>query len=153
MRRGTTRPEFDELTFEQPSTAYGAVAPELREEPKRGWKVLGQVLAGVLFSAALLSFGAGQIGSGIVDVEQGRRDRRADHVVDETVQLLAALPYDDVAGMNGASLPDNESTGHTDFRAELSVTAVERGLQVQVDLIDARTHELVREFVAWRGRG
>ena len=153
MRRRTTRAPLEALTFEAPSTAYGAVAPALREEPRRGLKVLGQVLACTLVCGVLLACGAGQLGAGLVDVEKGRRDQRARQVVAEAIGLIAALPYHEVEGFDGASLPDSDATGYADFRVDFSIKSVGSGLQVQGILLDARTRLPIREFVAWRGRG
>ena len=136
------------------SSTYGRVSPLRRSEIRRGRRVMLQVLGTIVACTALLGFGAGMLGAQWVDLSTISRSDRAEDLVAQTIDALAAYSFDTVSSMDGSSIHDHPSPEQSDYRVDLAVTPAANGLlQIRAVLLDIRTRREVTRFVTWRGRG
>jgi hypothetical protein len=136
-----------------PSSAYGLTPPFRVKEPGRGRRVLRDVVLFSLLFPAFLAFGAGQLGATQVDLDAWRRMARAEAIIGQTMDALAAYSFEAVSAMNGSSIGDGHLDGAAGYRVDLSVTPSPSGiLQIQATVFDERTSRAVSRFVTWRGR-
>lgn len=75
-----------------------------------------------------------------------------DAVATDTVDFVAAVPEDELERLDGTSLMDWRHAGEALFRVELAVEPDPTGIRVHATLVDSRTREALKDFVAWRGR-
>ena len=136
-----------------PSGAYGLAPPRKREEKGRGFNVVLEVLLCAAVFCALLTFGAGLIASRHIDIESWLHAAKAQAMVDQTLDVLAAYSFETVSEMNGSSLHEYNAADLGDYRVDLAITPSTSGmLRIQATLFDTRTSRAVSRFVTWRGR-
>ncbi len=142
------------LRWKPGSAAYGVAGAQTNREPQRARRALGRVVAAVLLAPCLLVFGCGWYGAGAAGLDEMRREARADRLVHQTIDAIAAWSFDSVSAMDGASILEHASREHSDFRVDLAVTPNRSGLlEVQAVLRDNRTSREMARFVTYRGRG
>ncbi len=135
------------------SDAYGLVCPKQRCESGRGRRVLSEVLFSSLLFSAILAFGAGMCGARHIDTGSWRQAARANHLVDEAMDALAAYSFEAVSRLDGSCIHDHATAAASDYRVDLAVTPAAEGLlQIKAVLLDNRTSREITRFVTWRGR-
>ncbi len=138
----------------QHSAAYGQRPPHRASEEGRGRRVFSQVVFAMIACCALLTFGAGLLGSQYVDLEDLKRHTKVDSVLAKTLDGLSAYSFDSLAEMDGHSILENPHAGDSDYRVDLAVTPASNGLlKIRAILLDNRTSREVTRVVTWRGRG
>jgi hypothetical protein len=135
------------------SATYGVDGVHVRSEPGRGRRALARVVAAALVAPCLLVLGCGWYGAQAAGADELRREARADRFVHQTIDAIAAWSFESVVTLDGASLLENTTREHSDFRVDLAVTPARSGLlEVQAVLRDNRTSREMARFVTYRGR-
>ncbi len=106
----------------------------------------------MLVATTALGLCCGKFGAGLVDLESGRAGPRAERVVAQTLNLLAACPLAEVEALHGTSIPASSAGGAADWRIDFTVSPLQSGYRIVATLVDQKTVTAMREFVAWRGR-
>jgi hypothetical protein len=104
----------------------------------------------VLGVGALLAFVAGLVGARLgagVD-ERGLVQR----LVDQTAVELGALPFAELAALDGTATVFAGRGGDPRFRVDYAVSPIPDGLRIHAVLVDQRTREAIDDLVAYRVR-
>lgn len=116
-------------------------------------RALAIATCSVLAIGGLLTFGAGVAGSQTEEVQTWWDVVRVRALFDETAGLVAALPVEELSRLNGKSIVlDGAPVEGCDFRVDLEVSDVPSGIRIHAVLLDNRTRDVVRDFIAFRGQ-
>lgn len=115
---------------------------------------LARVLFWVLVIPSLVALVGGQLGCSYLPVEEAHRLARAEDLLVDTVNAVAAYPFDEVARMDGSAFQGGCEGRRSDFKVELAVTrASEDMLKVSAVLWDLRSSQEISRLITYRGRG
>jgi hypothetical protein len=138
-----------QLRCAEPVAGQAAAAIAERRAERRA--TLGSAIA-ILVTTGMLAFGTGLVGANLSDAQSFHDRARLGRLIEQTGDAVAALPFEELAAMDGSSVVLRGPEGGVEHRLELSVSPAPDGLRVHAVIIDNRTREAVEDFVAWRHR-
>ena len=135
------------------SAEYGLKTPRVRLEVNRGRTVLCQVLVAAVAMTFALAGLAGQFTAERTDALASYQRRRAQDLLQETVQGLASFSFESVAALDGYIVHEAGSPQNSDYRVEIAVAPSNQDtLRITAVLRDTRTRRQITELVTFRGR-
>ncbi len=112
-----------------------------------------RVLFWALVIPSLMALVGGQLGCSYLPVEESHRMARAEDLLVDAVNAVAAYPFEEVARMDGSAFQDGCEGRKPEFKVELAVTrASEDMLKVSAVLWDLRSAQEISRMVTYRGR-